>query len=205
MKGLNGPPPPLKDFYFQGFLQWLSGSSRENVATCQKAVFFPGQDTDSPWRETTAVKRFPLWFSAYPFRGLTFRELQLARQLTGDSGNEFTSALIPAHVQFNFLFKRRTGSLLDLMLIDQLSPRYGSTKSVLTADERNLALKIGGVGLQPDAEHTIIDVQVQLKNIKLQVKHIERQKKKGSRSLTHFFVCARLCASNTKESIRNDR
>ena len=63
------------------------------------------------------------------------------------------------------------------MLIDQLSPRYGSTKSVLTADERNLALKIGGVGLQPDAEHTIIDVQVQLKNIKLQVKHIERQKK----------------------------
>jgi len=55
------------------------------------------------------------------------------------------------------------------MLIDQLSPRYGSTKSGLTADERNLALKIGGVGLQPDAEHTIIDVQVQLKNIKLQV------------------------------------
>ena len=108
-------------------------------------------------------------------------------------------------MQFNFLFKRRTGSLLDLMLIDQLSPRYGSTKSVLTADERNLALKIGGVGLQPDAEHTIIDVQVQLKNIKLQVKH--RRKKKGRKiqDPDAFFLCARLCASNTKESIRNDR
>lgn len=75
------------------------------------------------------------------------------------------------------------------MLIDQLSPRYGSTKSVLTADERNLALKIGGVGLQPDAEHTIIDVQVQLKNIKLQVKHIETEKKGQQDPDAFFCVC----------------
>ena len=147
-----------------------------SVSEMQKDVIFHGQAKDSPWTTPDAVKRFNVVLPFYPFRTLNPRELFLARQLSpgsggGGGGGETSSPLIPAHTQLNFCFKRRSGnSILDQMVIHQLSPRLGSTKDSLTKTERDLALQFGGAGTDPAvAEHQILDVQIKLHNVWLQV------------------------------------
>jgi len=139
------------------------------VVTSQASLF--GNANDSPWTETTAVRQYPLWFTQYPFRTGNFRELHLARQLTGDSGGDFSSPLIPAHAQFSLIFKRDTDDFLNKMLIEKLSPRLGSTVNRLTQGERDLALKIGGADKapQPTDEVVITGIDILLKAVKLQV------------------------------------
>lgn len=138
-----------------------------------QSTFF-GDVNDSPWTDTAAVRRYPLWFSQYPFRTGNFRELYLARQLSGDSGGDFSSPLIPAHAQFSLIFKRDTGDFLNKMLIEKLSPRLGSTLDKLSQTERDLALTIGGANKKPQPAdvNVILGVEVRLKAVKLQVQKV---------------------------------
>lgn len=94
----------------------------------------------------------------------------MARQLTS-SGGETSSPLMPAHTQVTAILRRREGwSILNQMLIHQLSPLPGSLTEALTAAERNLALKIGGAGEVPAlVEHNVLDVKVKVHKVFMQV------------------------------------
>ena len=153
-----------------------------SVAEMQKNVLFYGLAKDSPWTEPDAVKRYSVCLPFYPFRTLNPRELFLARQLgPGAVDGETSSPLIPANTQLSFCFKRRSGnSMLNQLLIHQLSPRLGSTRSELTTVERNLALQFGGAGTTPAVEeHQILDVQIKLHNVWMQVYFVVLRKNKN--------------------------
>jgi len=157
-----------------GYPQALSGKMLVlgDVAEMQKDVLFHESVKDTPWVNTDTVKRYSMCLPFYPFRTLNPRELFLARQLGGGGGGgETNSPLIPANTQLSFCFKRRTGnSILNQMVVEQLSPRLGSTHVKLTTEERNLALRFGGAGAVPAVEeHQILDVQIKLVNVWLQV------------------------------------
>jgi hypothetical protein len=158
-----------------GYPQALSGKMLVlgDVAEMQKDVLFHESVKDTPWVNTDTVKRYSMCLPFYPFRTLNPRELFLARQLGGGGGGgETNSPLIPANTQLSFCFKRRTGnSILNQMVVEQLSPRLGSTHVKLTTEERNLALRFGGAGAVPAVEeHQILDVQIKLVNVWLQVR-----------------------------------
>ena len=149
-----------------------------NTQTC----LFPGASKDNPWEDVEQFKRYQLSFPFYPFRTLCPRELA-SLKLTSKHEFDPSSPLIPANTQINFVFNRRdTTKLINYFVPFNLNMELGTNSSVLTEEQRKLALTFTQItpppaGAAPDAEPTrtnniITGIEIIINDMFLQVRQM---------------------------------
>ena len=145
--------------------------ARPFISTHQP-IFFPESSDESPWDNTTRVKRYYLQFPLFPFRTLNPRSVNLLSSKL----NEFdaTSPLFPANAQMNILFqKRKKSNFLNSMLPFQLDPNLGAQANKITAEKRKdtctIKLKAVVNGVEQVHKWVITRVDIDVKDMYLQV------------------------------------